>query len=156
MTTPLPSVIALHLLSSLLPTPPTAPHLLRPWKELRLNSSCSRAKSPSTTLRSPGYLQSIKQTLASFEPRSSDSVRFLTPSSFHPAVLVCCLPSGGFPSLGGFLCLRCRNKSCHFDPSSMWARQALHIYQNGQKASISPEAAALCPRPVASSHCDRR
>lgn len=42
--------------SSASPFPLTFPPV-RPWKELRQNSSCSRVKFLSTTLHSPGYLQ---------------------------------------------------------------------------------------------------
>ena len=39
------------------PSPPSNP--VRPWRELHLTSSCSRAKCPSTTLNSPGYLKPL-------------------------------------------------------------------------------------------------
>lgn len=61
-----------------LPTPPPPPTPLRRWKELHQTSSCSRAKCPSTTLNSPGYLKPP----ASLIPLSINSVLFNIPGSY--------------------------------------------------------------------------
>lgn len=54
---------------------------------------------------------------------SSDSVRLLTPSFIRGLLSSSCLHQCLLCSS----CLCCRDKSCHFEPSSMWACQALHI-----------------------------
>lgn len=86
--------------------PLTTSQLLRRWKELHQNSLCSRAKSLSTTLSSPGYLKPP----ASLMPRSSDFVRFphiiihglLSSTCLHQCLLS---PIAGFSSLRGLCSL---------------------------------------------------
>ncbi len=81
--------IPLQSLPSFLPSPSPTPPLptssppptpLRHWKELHQTSSCSRAKCPSTTLNSPGYLKPLPPT--SLIPLNS--INFCSASSLLP------------------------------------------------------------------------
>lgn len=63
--------------------PLTTSQLFRHWKELHQTSSCSRAKCPSTTLSSPGYLKTSVSSLCHPSQRSLCAAFFIVPFS-HP------------------------------------------------------------------------
>lgn len=97
---PIPSIFFTLSIPYTTPTHPlNTSHPFRRWKELHQTSSCSRAKCPSTTLNSPGYLKPLPP--ASLTPLSpifvlTSSIRSFSASVSTVSHCRCFISEGAF------------------------------------------------------------